>query len=948
MPRINKISKPTPRKLFRGAFQPDLETALVQEIAAVKAAQGPFAPVTVIVPTRLLGLHLQRTLARQLTGHANLRFQTLDELHPAGSLPSPLALELLCRKLALALPADGYFAPVRDTPGFANALVATFTDLREAGLTAIPGPMAKLRELGGAYRQFCDWLTQHDFVSSPAPAATAQLPAPIYLYGFYDLNAVQKKLMEQLAPAAIFFPATKHDEYSQPLCNWFQSIGYTIVSSAFIIHPSSLSVVSCPGEAAEVREAIRAICDYLAQNPDKTFADCAILFRSRDQYDAILRDSLPVLGVRAFFRGGRPLSEHADARLFLLLLEAIRSDFSRAAILELACHLGPHSQWDAESVRLGIVGGQAQWEARLEAGAFADFVRRVVAAGAALPAQGPWPKMINAALAAFWQFGGQHPAVSAAIQSLGELEIVESPVSRDTFTEFCQRILDSTPEQPEKFRGGGLFVSDVMGARGLSFDFVVVLGLVEKSFPRLVREDPLLLDEERCEINQLVGQPSRLSGQSRPTGETPVLLSSALPLKRRGHEEERLLFDLACGVARTQLVLSYPRLDAGTARPRLPSVLLLEATGAKDFQSLPCRPTPCPDARAVDECEFDLAALTRLATAEDYLAGISPLIASGVAGERHRWRDTGLTRYDGVLESPAAQALLRERFDLEKLISSATALENFFGCPFYYFQKQILRVQKWEEPEAAIVIAAADLGSLYHAILEDYFRNGGDLPAVIEKHFQQFERDGVTGYPTVWEIKKEIIRQELTAFASREARRLGADWIPSEFERAFENLLVAPPVRLRGKIDRIDRSADGQRARVLDYKTGKLPRGLQEDSLAGGEALQLPLYLLAAEQLLPGITVEAASYYYFTLRGGYRDIGFSRAALVACRTELNQLLQAAADMIRAGVFAQNATEDNCRNCEYRPICGNGVLKLAERKAGDARLSAFHLTKAAAV
>ena len=110
----------------------------------------------------------------------------------------------------------------------------------------------------------------------------------------------------------------------------------------------------------------------------------------------------------------------------------------------------------------------------------------------------------------------------------------------------------------------------------------------------------------------------------------------------------------------------------------------------------------------------------------------------------------------------------------------------------------------------------------------------------------------------------------------------------------------------------------------------------------------MPLYLLAAEQLLPGVTVEAASYYYFTLRGGYRDIGFSRAALAACRTELNQLLQVAADMIRAGVFAQNATQDNCRNCDYRPICGNGVLKLAERKAGDARLSAFHTSKAAAV
>ena len=50
-----------------------------------------------------------------------------------------------------------------------------------------------------------------------------------------------------------------------------------------------------------------------------------------------------------------------------LLLETIRSDFSRASVMELACHLGPNSHWDALSVQLGIVGGQQQWIERLEA-----------------------------------------------------------------------------------------------------------------------------------------------------------------------------------------------------------------------------------------------------------------------------------------------------------------------------------------------------------------------------------------------------------------------------------------------------------------------------------------------------------------------------------------------------------------------------------------------------
>ena len=892
MLRNNKIFTLTPRKLFCGAFQPDLETALAGEIATYKTAHGPLAPVTIIVTTHLLGLHLRRKLAP----HANLRFQTLDEFN---QLPAPLALELLCRQLAQALPADGYYAPVKDTPGFANALLATFTDLREAGLTNFPGPLA------GAYKKF---------IESFPPVTVTNPPSPVFLYGIYDLNAAQKKLVEHLAPSVIFFPVTKHDDYSRPLINWFQSLDYKVVSSPNSKLQSQISVVSAPGEAAEVREAVRAIFDYLRQNPGKTFADCAILYRSRDQYDAIFRDTLPALGVRAFFRGGRPLSENPDAKLFQLLLEAIRSDFSRSAVLELACHLGPHSHWDAESVRLGIIGGKTQWESRLKAGALADFVRRVMVAGATLPARAPWPVMVDATLAAYRQFDGQHPAVTGAIQSLAELDTVESPVTLDTFAEFCQRALDATPDQPEKFQGGGVFVSDVMGARGLSFDFVVLLGMVEKSFPRLIREDPLLLDDDRQE------------------------LSPDLPLKRRGHDEERLLFDLACGVAREKLILSYPRLDAGTARPRLPSFLLRE--------SGECFHAPGKDAHPVDEREFDLAALASVAKPDDYLAGISLLIAGGVTGEKQRWRERELTRYDGLLDTKPALALLRDRFDLEKLVISATALEDFFGCPFFYFQKHILHTEKWEEPEATIVIDAADLGSLYHTILEDYYRNGGELLPVIEKHFRQFEREGVTGYPTVWEIKKEAIRQELTAFVARETRRLGDEWKPTDFEKEFKDLMVAPPVRLRGKIDRIDRSTNGKHARVLDYKTGKLPTGQRDDSLAGGEALQLPLYLLAAEQLLSGVTVDVASYLYFTLRGGYRDVSFSHEALAARREELKQLLQTAADMIRTGIFAQHASPENCRQCDFRPICGNGVLKLAERKADDKRMAAFHASKEA--
>ncbi len=891
---------PQPRKLYLGAFQPHLEAALADEITAYKKTRGPLAPLTVVVPTRLLGLHLQRTLVP----HANLRFTTLDDLLQMPAAPR-FGLELLCRRLAKSC--EDYFAPVNDTPGFATALLETFKDLEQAGISRFTGKTKKLRELARAYTTYRQWLDDHDFRQS----AVSNLQSPVFLYGFYDLTMIQKDFVERLNPAAIFFPRVEHAEFSQPLLDWFQS--RPVASSR--PQPVPSTIISCPGEPAEVREAFRAVLRYVAET-GKTFNDCAILCRSREQYDAIIRDTAGALGLPIYFRGGRPLTEHPDAKLLWLLLEVIRSNYSRATMMELACHIGPHSPWDARTVELGIVAGQSQWQRRLRPPdrELSEFITKIFTLAEAIPAKGQWTKFIEPVLAAFRALGGSHLGVSEAISALAELDAFESPVTFETFAEFCQKAIEAEREPTGKFQGGGIFVGDVMSARGLSFPFVMVLGLVEKSFPRVIREDPLLLDDERRQI------------------------SPDLPLKQRGYDEEHLLFDLARATAREQLVLSYPRIEPATARPRVPSFLLLEHTGAKDFKALDKLVLKTTGEPPLDEGELDLKALQ--VVNDDYLAEISLTLRTGVQAYRQRWGERALTRYDGMIDGTDARQLLRERFGLEKLVISATSLEDFFGCPFYYFQKHVLGIERWEEPEATVVIESKDLGSLYHAILEDYYR-GGELVAVTEKHFERFEREGVTGYPAVWAIKKEIILDELAAFVARDR---GKDWRPVEFEKKFDGLAVAAPVRLRGTIDRIDLSADRRRARVLDYKTGKLPRGLRDDALAGGEALQLPLYLLAAEKLLPDVSVEAASYLFFTLRGGYRDIHFSRGALEARRDDVNKLLDTAAGMIRDGVFAQHATPENCRQCDFRPICGNGILKLAARKLGDARITTFHEIK----
>ena len=986
MGTTNNFRRETPRKLFLGPFQPCLETALAEQIAACKQASGTLAPVRIIVPSHLLAVHLRRVLAATAGpngGHINLRFHTLTEIaterlgERSIHIAPRLGLELLCDQIAKdVIPREGYFASVRETRGFRGALLETFKDLKQAAINPETfrgaAGSAKLRELATAYAAFCEWLGEHEWCDEAdvfvlaAEASFAADEPPTFLYGFYDLTTVQRNLVEQIAPTAVFFPHDDQDcEYSEPLRKWFEKLGYQSTPMKQIGSALDIRMVSAPGETSEAREAIRAVLEFV-ESTGKTFNDVAILCRSREQYDAILRDTLAETGVNAFFRGGRPLSEHADAKLLLLFLETIRSDFSRSTVMELAGHMGAHSHWEGLSVRLGIVGGKTQWLSRLQAAVKAAqpgatkilaLIEQLVAAGSSIPREGRWVEFVESVTKAFQAFGGRHQPVIDALDSLAELDAFQSPVSFTVFVNACIEVLDSEREQPGSFQGGSVFVGDVMSARGLSWPLVILLGLVEKSFPRVVREDPLLLDEERRELNQALKRQQ-----------------VEISLKLRGREEERLLFRLTTAAARESLLLSYPRIEPATARPRVPSFLLLDFAGVTTFEALEKLPnfakTPLSaivsGRRFINERELDLGALhaltgKRSSSARDYLEEISPLLPTGLQAEQERWGKRSLTRHDGLVEMSDALALLRERFGLENLVISATSLEDFTFCPFFYFQKHVLGLDPWEEPERAMSIDPFDLGSLYHEILEEFFtkmRDAGRLPLdpkkakdyqaqlrdTADQRLDRFEREGITGYPSAWAIKREMIREELATFLDRELRTAGTDWLPAKFEQQFEDVRIAinkhHALRLRGKIDRIDLSQDGKRARIFDYKTGKVRTKYKEDSFAGGQALQLPLYILATERLLTGVTVAEASYVFLTLRGGYRRIGFARETLAGREEELTGILNTASRMIRDGVFAQYATPDGCRNCDFRPICGNGILKLYERKSGDAQMADF--------
>jgi ATP-dependent helicase/DNAse subunit B len=261
-----------------------------------------------------------------------------------------------------------------------------------------------------------------------------------------------------------------------------------------------------------------------------------------------------------------------------------------------------------------------------------------------------------------------------------------------------------------------------------------------------------------------------------------------------------------------------------------------------------------------------------------------------------------------------------------------------------------------------------DRGELLHDILHDFFsllqqKNLLPLAAqdrsilahllkeIAETQFQMFARSGTTGFALLWEIERERMLERLNGFLARECESTD-DFLPAAFEAYFgaednqngregeKQFFPSGPVRfvlqdgeeisLHGRIDRIDLSADQQRARILDYKTGKPMRG----RFAGGTMLQLPLYLFAARTLRPQQSWVCAEYAYVDRNIRPPGLLFPEDTWDDSLTTLRQIVTTLVAGIRSGCFF--ATPESCYPCPFPLICGAQAEVRAAHKHNDSR------------
>ncbi|MEW5807665.1 MAG: PD-(D/E)XK nuclease family protein [Acidobacteriota bacterium] len=1067
-----KISEALERRLYPGAFHPELEDSFVAEVQGIRN-KNPLSPIIVLVGSNLLGLYLRRLLARRSGSIFNIRFLTFldlaralvsDRIFPEGRRELPpladkLIIEELLKKLLMRKGRKlEYFSEIAAYDGFRDAILATIEDLKEAGINhddfkKIAGKIGKdggivrkkLSELSTIYSLYSKVLEEKtvwdraDLIVE-AIAASKYLGAPVkrcfgnasqqdaffLLYGFYDFNFIQMRFLEECirgVPCIAFFPhgESPAHHFSRKTLSWFQKMGFRFQE----LHSSaghenqgrkddSFQIVSAPGENREIREVLRRIMSLIADGV--RFDEIGILLRNREDYASLLGEIFDENEIPYFFSMSCPLSRTRTGKSLLLFLELPGKDYYRRDVMHFLTFADLDfsgifddsftpsvSEWEAISMKAGIVHGREEWVERLKyfidgmkkipsvdedgevprpddarggnAEYFLIFLERFFSAIDSIPVRGKWSEISGHLLSSFRQLVKHDEnleLIEAAVRELNLLETFQETTTISQYQRFLSKKLESSFIRKGKFQSGALTISDLATARGITFRIVLVPGLVEKKFPAFIRQDPILLDKERSEINNLLPE-KRLS------------------LKMERLEEEKLLFDLLISSASEKLVLFYPRMDPDTASERVPSFFLLKAaeaiTGRKvDYESIERLPffMRCPLSQLFPDREEDLineleCHLRLMTDAMDgkknddvyFLSRVSPSFRNVLMAERARWGIETFTSYDGVLSGDEARSILASKYRIFNNTVSASSLEMYAACPFRYFCNKILNLELLAEPEEITTISPLDRGSLIHGILFELFgalKREGMIPLKSESlpvvsrllheisrdHFEEMEKRGVTGFEMMWRMEKEKILEDLRTVIRMEIEEQ-EDHLPSHFEVRFgmpgsdereDPISMHDPVPFeidegrkvlfKGRIDRIDLSKDGRRGKVIDYKSGGVYH--KSNKFMKGQALQLPIYILAAEEIMRRIgkatEVLKAEYFYVTRKGEFERKLFDKGEWSEKMDSLKFIIQAIAESIEKGIFFQTYDGNACRLCDFTLLCGTAREIRFNRKAGD--------------
>jgi ATP-dependent helicase/nuclease subunit B len=539
--------------------------------------------------------------------------------------------------------------------------------------------------------------------------------------------------------------------------------------------------------------------------------------------------------------------------------------------------------------------------------------------------------------------------VLAVLERLAGLDIVQANVPLGEFTQTLQHWFERGTLAAPPLNAAGVAVLDASAARGQPFRALFILGLNEGVFPRTIREDAFLRDRDRETLERDLG--------------------FKINAKLAGFDEEKLLFTLLVNAARERLYCLFQRADE-SGRVLAPSWYLTELRRALESHAehhleestiprsiadkINTHPFDQDDLLLPEELAVRLSLDNQDPTTVIEAFDLSPALykQGRQVVDRLDLPSAALDAFDGVV-GPLSDYW--RHFSQRGL--SPTALETYGRCPFQFFGRYILGLERLERPEEIMGPNPAEFGELGHLILksiyqefihQEYFAGKpaavdieSMLKTVARRVFAEYASKTPVGYPLAWEILQESLTERLREVLVRDLEEISVSgYTPVAFEiEATEQLGAAWPEpmngqTIRGRMDRIDRDRTRNRLRVIDYKFKFGVNSTAQDkdlyrAALRGEKLQPPFYFLlgrrlAAEDTIQGSAAEVeALFYYIASRWSDGPLATASFGSKGLEGQIGEQIRSTISYFARGIqqgrfFIQPG--DYCRHCDVAEIC----------------------------
>ena len=505
-----------------------------------------------------------------------------------------------------------------------------------------------------------------------------------------------------------------------------------------------------------------------------------------------------------------------------------------------------------------------------------------------------------------------------------DLERLDPKIDYDRWVLLILKRFSAMKEQPHKKQGSVLLTTESLPG---VFEYVYFVGLHENSFPIRYREDPILLDHERKNINQLSGAGTLITSREKNI-RTNDILPMTIACARKGWTGYFPSIDLVTG---DELFASFHLIDI------VKKMTGKDTLSREDYQdSLKQIQIPWVLNSAYTAMDyFDWSVCHLMNESDGFIKHIlsnhesakNHFVADRFIWSREPNEFTGFLNIDG------------RKGQSDQPYFSATELEKFMKCPYRWFVERHLKVWELEEPETLEKPDALIKGSILHDTIDAYTKKIGDGPhdrnqlnQTMNLVIQTYLDASGDIHPIYIDQLKTDLSDMFDSFLEHEKEYMkhGRKQIYSEF--AFgtthkKNDIETPAIldigkrtfHFTGAIDRIDLNKD--EAIILDYK-GAAPKRYKEVKFNRGKNLQPALYAeaflaLKGKDFEPdGIHVRSG---YLPLRGNYEEFVVDYDHLR--QAQLEKIIDFIFKAMECGYFF---TTGDCEWCDYGNICGKGI------------------------